>query len=164
MGVAAPGPVLDVAAFADIARDPNAFLAPAFRLSVHRTSQADVDVTQTTASFVWTFARAEACPWRFDLARSLALRPCALVDGGALSGDGGGGVGFRAATHLRPWVAAGSLGRLEWVLVGPLALEAEGGLTVPLLRETFAFDSAVNVYTPPAVVGFGSLGLGARFP
>jgi hypothetical protein len=163
LGVDAPDPVIDAAVFAEVARDATTLLAPSFRLSVHHTTDATASIPQTSASFAWTFARVEACPWRFDLAHPLALRACALVDAGVLSADGGGGAGFLAGSHLRPWVTAGELARLEWT-VGLLRVEVEGGLALPLVRENFAFDAATSVYVAPVVVGFAGIGLGVRFP
>lgn len=163
LAVDTPEPVLDAAVFAEIARDATTLIAPSFRLSVHHTSDGIASVPATRASFTWTFARVEACPWRFDLARPLALRACALVDAGVVSADGGSGAGFLAGSHLRPWVTAGELARLEWT-VGFLRVEAEGGLTLPLVRDTFAFDATTSVYQAPVVVGFAGVGLGVRFP
>ena len=163
-GAAAPAAALDVDGFVDFAHESESVLAPAFRFSAHHTSSVNVDVTATSASFEWTFARAEVCPWRFDLANTVELRACGLFDAGVLFASGGGGVGFQAASQLQPWLAAGALARLEWRLVGPLRLEADGGLAVPFVRKTFAFDPSTSVYEAPAVLGLASLGLGVRFP
>jgi hypothetical protein len=164
VGVGGPGAIADVGVFAEVARDSRTTLAPAFRLSVHHTSEADVSIAQTNGAFVWTFARAEVCPWRFGLATSVDLRACGLVDAGVLSASGGSGAGFLAGSHLRPWFTVGELARLGWAVAGPVRVELEGGLTLPLVRDTFAFDAATTVYPVPVVVGFAGAGVAVRFP
>jgi hypothetical protein len=164
LGVGPPGPILDIGVFGELASGSSSVLSPAFRLAVHHTTEADVTTVQTSGAFVWTFARAEACPWRFDLVGALTLRACGILDAGVLSASGGGGTGFQAGSQLRPWFTAGELARIEWALAGPLRVEAQGGLTLPLVRETFAFDATATVYQAPVVLGFASLGLGVRFP
>jgi hypothetical protein len=166
LGVAAPQPVLDVGVFAQMARESRSFVAPELGLSLHHTTSADVDIPETSGTFAWTFARGEVCPLRFELGASADLRACGLFDAGFISASGGAGTGFDSASHLRPWVTVGELARIEWPIVKLLVLEAEGGLALPLVRETFAFNpsATVAVYEAPVVVGLATLGLGVRFP
>ena len=160
-----PGLVPDVAGFADVALDSPKLFAPSLRLALHHTPQSQDSDTQTSAEFTWTFARADACPLRLAPVRTLSFRPCAFLDAGALAADGGAvGTSLLAGSHVRAWFATGALGRVEWTLLDPIVLEAEGGVLVALTRDNFQSAPVLTVYEAPAALPFASLGFAGRFP
>jgi len=155
-------------AFGDLALESPSLLAPAFRLSVQGSLPTTVNATATndSATLTWVFARTEACPLRVALSSSVDARPCAFVDGGILDAAGGGPA--NAQTKLGPWVTAGALARVTWLRElsarWALVLEAQAGLVVPIVRQTFTFVPEITVYQAPAVTGLASIGAGVRFP
>ncbi len=162
VGIAPPGPVVDASAFVDLALRSPAILSPAFRLSVHRTTEATVDIGEGSGSFAWTFGRVEACPLRLGGTRPLGVRPCALFDGGVVDATGRGIA--HPQSRLRPWAATGALARLEWSPLRALRLEASLGAVLPLLRESFFFQPSAGIYQPPVVAWTAGLGVGVHFP
>jgi hypothetical protein len=168
LGVGAPGVVATGGIFADIAREPRGAVSPSLRLEVQRSLETTVSVANQneSAALTWTFARAEACPLRLAFWPALAIRPCALVDIGALSASASGPA--NALSPTQPWAAAGGLARLEWVTAlsrtWGFVLEANAGIIFPIVRQSFLFDGSTSVYQAPSVTGLVSVGAGVRFP
>jgi hypothetical protein len=121
------------------------------------------EVGQEYAKFAWWRAELEGCPLRWSVAKSLEVRPCAFARAGALVSQGHGL--SSSQTSIRPWSELGASLLLEWTLVGPMALELEGGATLPLIREQFEFmDPAELGYQAPSVMADVKLGVGVHFP
>lgn len=80
---------------------------------------------------------------------------CIHVRAGALSGRG---MGFdESAEGTIPWLAASASARTRLRIIGPLAIELDVGLDVPLLRQRFVIDSggATQVlHTLPVIAPF----------
>ena len=75
------------------------------------------------------------------------------------------GLGIAPAERVAPlWIAAGLVGRLEWVILGPLLVEVSGEVFFPLQRDRFFVSADTTLYrTPPVGLG-GTAGIGVRFP
>jgi hypothetical protein len=168
LGVQAPGVVADGAPFGDLSLASPGVVAPSFRLSVHTTPDATMAASQGPGqgTLAWTYGRAEGCPVRLVLVGTVAVRPCLLLDVGALSVDGHGEA--HALSPVRAWVAAGGLARVDWALpLGgrwDLVLEAQGGVTFPMARQSFEFQPSAFVYQAPPAAGLAGIGGGVRFP
>ncbi len=116
-----------------------------------------------SAHLLWATATVEACPFRWAVARSLFVSPCLAGEGGALLVGGGANVPS-ATTPARPWFSVGALARVDVPLGERFFLEARGGVALPLVRDTFYFLPATDVYEAPAVVGWGGIAGGVTFP
>jgi hypothetical protein len=114
------------------------------------------------ARLLWATATLDACPVRWALPRSIELSPCIPVEAGVfvVSGDGVPS----ASTQPRPWFSVGALARLEIPLGGRVVAEARGGVSAPLIRDTFYFRPSNDVYQPPFIVGWGGIAAEIIFP
>ena len=135
-------------------------LGPSFRASFLRAGTGTLTEPGGAASFTWTVGRLDACAMLWPAGR-LRLGGCARVEGGVL--EGSGEQIANALTQRSAWVALGALARVEWSLLGPLFLDAEGGPTFRITADRFYFLPGTTVYDVP-VVGFSSeAGLGVHF-
>jgi hypothetical protein len=107
-------------------------------------------------------ARLEACPTLFQVARSLALVPCAAGEVGRLSARG-------SASNIVPisaerwWVAAGITAALH-LRQGPWFARLGAYALFPAIRDKFVFqDPDQDIHRPSALVSGASLGLGFEF-
>jgi hypothetical protein len=157
-------PVLGVDIEALLLRD--SLVSPAIRLSMRVADSGFLRDGTDAARFRWTAGRLEGCPVRLPLVTSLTLTPCAWMDAGVLQADGIGNA-FSLA-HTRPWAAPGLTGRLQWDLAfvqpAPILVDVEGGVTFPLVRDTFGFFPQGTFHEVPAAGGFFGGGLGVYFP
>ncbi len=113
-----------------------------------------------TADFTWTVGRVDTCGLlRAD--RALRFGGCARVEAGVLEGVGGEIVGHES--QFSPWVAGGTLGRVEWTFLGSLLLEVEAGPTFRLNADRFIFQPNTTVYEVPFVGLDAEAGLGVHF-
>jgi hypothetical protein len=160
----APGLSLTLGGFVEVERAGGGVLSPALRLALLKTESGFVAVAPgEEARFALIAARAEGCPVRLELIASLAAYPCALLDAGALEAGGIARVSS-VSSITRPWVAPGAGARLRWEIAGRFVVEAEGGVSVPLVRDTFYFAQATTAHETPAAGGFFGGGLGTHFP
>jgi hypothetical protein len=162
----APSVVFVLGGFAEVARVGGGVLSPAFRLGFFHADTGFRPLLLWQARFALTATRAEVCPVKIELLPSFSAAPCVLFDVGALEASGlARQVSF---TSIRPWVAPGASARLQWELFDRVLLETEGGVNVPLVRDTFSFTTLTGmgqpVYGVPAVGGFFAVGLGTHFP
>jgi hypothetical protein len=149
---------------------PDAFVAfggdregvsPHFRV-VASARFGDASPANARASFTRVQMRGEVCPVRL-FGGALALRPCALAEGGVLAARGSGSALEGPGTRARPWAAAGGAGRAEVRVLGPAYLELEGGVLLPLVRDEFVLEPQVTVLRVPAAFFFASGGVSVRF-
>jgi hypothetical protein len=170
-GAVAPEAMAGLQLFADVTRFADQGFTPTLRLSFERGQSGLTTTAIGRAQFTWTAGRIEACPgtWpRAALSPSAAgpvrfgASPCALFDAGALTAEGSRTTD--AATETRPWLAPGALGRLQLSLFDTLLLEAEIGVTFPLVEYRYYFGPTTTVFTVPRAAPLGGLGLGVRFP
>jgi hypothetical protein len=89
------------------------------------------------------------------------LKPCLRGEFGALEAQGGNIVPAR--DDRRAWLALGAVGRARWILAGPIFVELEAGLRVPLVRAQYFFEPNNVVHRPPAVGAIAAAGLGVSF-
>jgi hypothetical protein len=108
----------------------------------------------------WVVAgRTEACPVQLGGAR-VTLLPCAALDLGATGASGTRSTG-KLDTGL--WAALGAHARLRWSVGGPVAVEAQLGLLVPLTQYELYGGSEVLYRTAAAGLS-GSAGTSIRVP
>jgi len=110
-----------------------------------------------TARFDHWAVYALGCPWRFDGAGSLAIRPCVDFDVGRSSGEGQGGAG--EVKSSAPWLSAGVQLRAEVELWERLQLGVSAGGFIPLWHSSYSFPE-VTTFEVPAL-GFRAGGFGS---
>jgi hypothetical protein len=137
-------------------------LSPEVRLAVAHATSGALDLAPGQAQLAWTFGRIDACPLRWPASGSLALRPCARADAGALSASATGLA--QEQPRVRPWAALGASALVEWTPFTPLFVNLEGSLSAPLVREQFVVVPSPVVYQAPVLVAAGALAVGVRFP
>ncbi|AUX38165.1 MULTISPECIES: hypothetical protein [Sorangium] len=131
------------------------------RLGAALEASSDTPSTGGAASFLLAALAADACPIGAGLG-PVRLSPCARVEGGLVAARRRGVAPVRGAT--RGWLAFALPVRAWLPLWGPLALDAEAGLRMPLLRDGFFAEGAEVVARPPPVEGVSALGLGLTIP
>lgn len=152
----APSAIPGAFLFADVARLGAGAFAPAARAGLYITEAGSFRSAGGTATFRWTSGHLDLCPIRLELP-PLAVVPCAVVEVGALQAAGFGDL--YSATVVRPWAAAGLLGRAELSLFEGLSLEAQGALTFPFVHDTFYLAPVFTAHKVPAIGGSLSGGL-----
>lgn len=163
MGFVAPGLRLGLRLQYALSFERGVAFSPALRLSFAWSESGELTTPSARATFTWWTGRLAACPFVWPSApdRSIAFRPCAALDLGAVRAEGS--VIARPQTRTRPWALAGATALVEWS-PGPLGLEFELGAGAPLYREDFFFAPNEVVYTPPPVVLHGGAGVVWHFP
>ena len=153
----APQPSPGVAAIAELSHTRGALLDPSARLAL-RVGRSSANNGAGSASFRLESARLSLCPLRTQVSW-LDVRPCAFVDVGSLMAQGFETVDNHSQTLF--WSAAGAEAIVEFLHVGPLTLELEGGVAFPFRRDSFYFDADPEspIHTIPSVAGTGSLSL-----
>ncbi len=131
------------------------------RASMHYAATGTVQRAAGAAHFNWAALRLESCVLRLRLASTASLDACAAVDFGALHGSG---EVAQPAAPLRPWFSVEPLVRLPWFFSGPVFLEAEAALILPLRRETFVFEPRTVYYEVAPAGPAVAFGLGYGFP
>jgi hypothetical protein len=162
----APALVLTLGGFAEVARVGGGVLSPAFRLGFYQADSGFQPLAGRQARFALGAARLEGCPVRLDMLPSLWAAPCVLFDAGALQASGVAR-GY-SSSGIRPWAAPGTSVRLQWEPFARVLLEVEGGVNVPMVRDTFSFSTSAGmrevVHGVPAAGGFFAAGVGTHFP
>lgn len=162
-GVSAVSPSLapTIAWFIDAELQRPSIFSPTIRASILRADSGFLGRPPVRARFQWLAGRVEGCPIRFSPRATVGMWPCALLDAGAIEASGQGRV--MGEDKIRPWIAPGLLGRVQWDIFGPALIEAEGGATFPLVRDTFFLRPGIDVQTAPPVGGFFAFGVGVHF-
>lgn len=160
-GAATWGPsaaaLLTLPLFIDVRRGDAGILRPEVRLSASRGG----DSLTSSARFTWTVARLEACTAIWEHAARVRLVPCALIEGGTLRGEGSDVAQPTSAT--RAWIAAGATARVQTRVFGPVFVEAQGSLALPVVRDRFFLKPDTTLHRVPEVVPSMAFGLGATF-
>jgi hypothetical protein len=152
---ALPGNDVGLAAFVAASSEGKTLAPEVLVIATRRTGSA------SQAKFSLTTLTLAGCPLRFPATGALAARPCAGFELGALSAEGVGLAIERRPTRL--WLAPMLLGRGEWRFAAPFAAHVGVGLSVPLTRQHYFFDSGERVHDIPAVSAGMELGLGVGF-
>lgn len=127
---AGPGGIAPVLAWGGFAFvDAGPFHGPNGRLAVGALASPSVQKGSGTARFEWFGARLNGCANPVSTSQAV-LSACAVIEGGFLSGHGGGDV-VDPADAGGAWGAFGVLLRPR-LAVGRVILEAEGALLVPV--------------------------------
>jgi hypothetical protein len=160
-GAVAPSTAVGLAVELALSWDTQSTLSPLVALSFARTLTSTAETSSGVASFRWTAARISGCPVRFPATGPLALRPCALLDLGAI--DAMGEQTERPDSALSAWVATGGALRAEGQPIDELSLVLEGGMVVPLIRDRFYFDPGITAFEVPDLGAMARLGVVTRF-
>ena len=146
--------------FLELSWSNESLFSPAVRVAVSYAGGPSESVTGGSVTTSRTEARVDACPVRWEWGAAWRALPCAVVEGGALAATGDG---VTPSLHaLRPWVAAGLAGKVQWRAGRSLFLEVVGGATVPFVRDHFYFEpnATTTVFQAPVVTGFFGIGVG----
>jgi hypothetical protein len=133
-----------VPVFATARRDAT---GPRLRLGVVRTLRGDVTMRAGTADFRWTIVRAETCPYVL-VHDVLEVAPCLGFEAGVV--DARGTRVDMPAVDRRPWLAPDATLRLG-VRHGRFALELEGTLSIPMVRDRFYLAPSTTIHEVPEV-------------
>lgn len=133
--------------------------SPSARLGFSYTQNRGNREPGGIADFALASLELDLCPWQL-LSQSIELRSCALGHGGLVFAEG------RATTepesHLRQYWAVGASAEVEWMPARTFAIPLRLAASLPLVRDTYAFNP-VSFYKVP-VVSFGiTAGLEVRF-
>lgn len=127
------------------------FGSPEFRIEglfAWNTWQRVSDAGQSVgdARFRWFASRVAACPLQAQLA-SITVGPCALIELGALHGEGK--IHDQVQSKTGWWFAPGAL--LNWsVQTQPVWLRLAAGAVFPFNRDTFEFVPNPVAFRPPS--------------
>ncbi|HLV21389.1 MAG TPA: hypothetical protein VKZ49_10915 [Polyangiaceae bacterium] len=128
----------------------------------------DVSHELGAAAMAQTAGFIDVCPLDLLRGASWRLLPCAGIEAGTLQGEGQPrGGALTAARAGRLWLASNFLARLGWQPVSPLTLEAQVGLLVPWVRDTFVFetpDGPTSIFQVPSTAFVAAAGIGATLP
>lgn len=132
-------------------------LAPRVGLGVLGAAAPTAENASGTADFSLIAARVDLAPVRFET-RGFALRPSLGLDLGALLASGTGAT--RSFDETRPWLAGRVALGAALALTPSVRLTAEGGILLPLVRDTFQFDKPrALIHAVPAFAPTFSLGV-----
>jgi hypothetical protein len=160
------GPRLEIApeVALGITLDAQGLLAPSFELSGTWATSGSIATSAGTATLTLWGGAVAACPVRIALGRRFAVRPCAEVSAGVISGSASG-ANVVSAAATEPRVALTPLIRLDWSLSESFSLEAETGPSFELSQDHFFFEpSGTPVYDLPAVGSVTRLGVVVQWP
>ena len=156
IGGSAPTLLFSVPVFFEIAHTDGGVVEPALRVRFERTATASSE----DGEFSRTGGGVDFCPIALR-ARSLRAQPCARIELAALFAKGRDVVPVRS--DVRPWFAAGPIGRARLELSGPFFLELEGGMMVATVRDRFFVEPGTVVYRAPLVGATTAFALGLAF-
>jgi hypothetical protein len=160
VGGVAPDLLYGLGGHVELLRFSRSVLAPSLRLGVARSFTRDFDLGSASVAFTATTAELDGCPLRLAW-RQLTLVPCIRIEGGALEADATGT--SNARDDVRGWMALGVVGRASWWLVGPLAIEIEGGARAAFVRGNYVILPDLSVYDAPILSATGRVGVSVYF-
>jgi hypothetical protein len=152
---------LELAAWAEVARDGTELLSPSFRLGLSYEPKRTFELSNGQAEIWRLAAHPSGCPIRVAFHPSVGLSPCLGAEVGFLHG-----VGYVEPTAEADvlWLALTAAARLDWRPWDWALLELQGELGVPLVRQRFYFEPDETIVTADAAYGTIGGSLGARFP
>jgi hypothetical protein len=128
--------------------DEDSLFAPSFSLAAVSTSTAVARSTSGSLALRWQALLGGVCPIVVPVGALATLRPCAVLEVGALRGDGVGLV--RARRNEATWLAAGVSLHGEVPLASKLFLELDVGASAPFDHARFVYSSGTVAFaTPP---------------
>ncbi len=139
-----------------------------FALSAIRAAAASTPTRAGYASFTYLAFRGTACPLRWPEDTPLFMRPCLFLDAGVLEGNVS--LGSSSQDQSKTWFAAGGFARVEALADEVLSFQLDGGVTVPLKRDSFDAgasaaqpDAPDTAFRVPSAGVLGRIGLSYRF-
>ncbi len=120
------------------------------------------------ARLTWFAENIQACPLGLALSDATRLDTCIAVDVGVLRAKGTGLT--HPSVDVKPWIVPGALARLAYVLAPRWAIEAGGGVLVPVHRYPFLYGTQsastedAQPYRLPSVAASVTLGAAYLFP
>jgi hypothetical protein len=160
-GAVAPGTTTSGRFYAEGGLDRRAAFSPHLRLSFEYAKSSSVVESAGTARFIWLTGMAQACHAEQVLERTLAVPMCAGFEWGRLQASGSDAP--NAQTQTQTWLAMDASLGLRWFPGrGPIFVDFEAGLQVPLRRARFYFTPNTTAYTTPRLAHFVGLGAGVR--
>jgi hypothetical protein len=116
------------------------------RAELVRTERQDLAMSAGNVDFQWTAGRLDACPFALELGL-FDVSPCVGLEGGILVGHGTEVA--MPAGGARPWIAPDAA--LRWrIKLGRVAVELEGLVAAPLVRDRFFIAPNTTVHQVPA--------------
>jgi hypothetical protein len=134
----------------------------AMRLSVLRTITTTTSTELGDASFRLTASRLTGCVLGWPAEGAVRARPCLFADLGSLEARGENTHDPGETSLL--WRAVGMTARVEVRLLRRVYVGGEGGILLPLLRDSFYFRPERTIHTIPGVTGTLGLDVGLRLP
>lgn len=137
---------------------------PLFALTANRAAAPNTETRAgNSASFTWLAFRMAACPLRWPEDTPLFIRPCAFFDAGLLGANVSQGANNQ--DRSKTWLAVGGFGRVEALVAEEvLSFQLDGGITVPLERNSFdAGGDSPSAFRVPRSGILGRIGLSYRF-
>ncbi len=137
---------------------------PAFRLSVARSTEREAPVDDERGGrLTVTAGRLEACASSGFGSRRFVVDLCPAADLGVRDGEGYGVEPSK--TPVRAWFALDLLGRLGFLAGDWALIQVEGGLVVPVTRDTFQLHGPeAEVFETPALALVFGGGMAVRLP
>ena len=154
-----PGVPAAVGVFGDWRPSEGPILSPNVRVAFVYAKSASI-VAGGQATLTLATSAIEACPFALAVTELVRLRPCALVEGGALVGSSSAVAGATTAARLH--LSVGAAARLE-VTLGRLLVSIEGAAAAAAVRPTFFFEPDTTVFRAPAFGWTGGVGAGVLF-
>ena len=156
----APDAMAGGAAFGEVEPKSSGWLVPAARLTVFAAENGVFEARK--ASFLLLAARVDVCPVRIG-SGDASLRACMGADLGATRAAGLETAVAEPASSVDPWFDAAALLRARWAPAhGRVFAEIEGGLVLPITRNTFVYKPDETI-DHPTLAATGSLAVGAQF-
>lgn len=156
---AAPDPTYAGLAFVELGSTTSGLLAPSLRVTALVGQAPEVSTSAGKASFRLLLGRVHGCGLRLGDGE-VALRLCAVVEGGALFAQGIDALNERGKTI--GWAAAG-LGAIGgWRIGSRWTLELAGGARALFVRDTFVFAPNLPVHQLPNIAWDSRIGLTCR--
>jgi hypothetical protein len=131
------------------------------RLAVWYARAARIGSPGGVADLSRVSLRLDGCPVTLRALQRLDASPCLFFEGGIVDARGHIDVPDSA---VRPWLGAGLLVRLRLLVTDAWFVEAEAGVTAPIVRDSFVFmEPRRLIHAVPGLAPWGGVGMGFRF-
>jgi hypothetical protein len=159
----APGATIGPHGFVGLRWHPGGTTSWAARIGVTRLTSGVVSSGPAAARFEWTAAALDACA-AFSPATIVEIDGCLTLQAGRLDAEGVRTESIGDTREARSlWLSAGPLGRLRWLPIEVLAIEAAGSVEASFVRRRFHFERPdVEAHETPLFGLFAGLGLAVQ--